>query len=41
MASDTAYRYGFNENKRYQISQMGIFQYEQDTIEIHQFKEVL
>lgn len=41
MASDTAYRYGFNENKRYQISQMGVFQYGQDTIEIHEFKEVL
>ncbi len=41
MASDTAYRYGFNEDKRYQLVQAGIFQYEGGTLELHEFKEVL
>lgn len=41
IASDTAYRYEFNESKRYQLSQLGLFQYEGGTLEVHEFKEVL
>lgn len=41
MASDTAYRYGFNTNKRYNVVQAGIFQCENRTIELHEFNEAL
>lgn len=40
MVSDTAYRYGFNEHKKYGISQMGLFQKEGDTFEVHRFEEL-
>jgi len=40
-ASDTAYRYNFNSNKHYNLTQAGLFQYKDDTIELHEFKEVL
>ena len=41
MASDTAYRYKFNESHRYSTSQLGIYQYEGGTMEAHEFKEIL
>ena len=41
MAADTRYRYKFNETHRYQTSQVGIFQYGDGTIEVHEFKEIL
>ena len=41
MAADTAYRYKFNASHRYQTSQVGIFQYDNGTIEAHEFKEIL
>ena len=41
MAADTAYRYRFNETHRYQTTQMGIYQKNQGTIELHEFLEIL
>ena len=35
--SDTAYRYTFNSNQKYETSQLGIFQQEFGTKEVHQF----
>lgn len=40
MASDTAYRYKFNAFHRYGVSQLGLFQKENDTFEAHQFIEI-
>ena len=41
MAADTSFRYKFNVTHRYQTSQVGIFQYENKTIEVHEFQEFL
>lgn len=38
MAADTCYRYGFNTIQKYKTSQMGLFQYENRTLEVHEFK---
>lgn len=35
--ANTAYRYGFNVNQRYNTSQVGCFQKGKDTFEIHEF----
>ncbi len=35
--SDTVYRYTFNRDQGYETSQLGIFQIENDTYEVHQF----
>ena len=35
--ADTAYRYSFNELSNYEVSQMGVFQKEGGTYEVHQF----
>lgn len=39
MAADTAYRYRYNETHGYQTSQIGVFQYEDKTLEVHEFKQ--
>ncbi len=39
MAADTSYRYRYNDFHRYQTSQIGIFQYGDKTIEVHEFRE--
>lgn len=39
MAADTNYRYSFNKSKKYFTSQIGLFQYKDDTLELHEFKE--
>lgn len=39
MAADTSYRYRFNVTHRYQTSQIGVFQNDDKTIEVHEFKE--
>ena len=41
MAADTAYRYKFNSSHRYGVAQVGIFQTEDGTIEVSEFKEIL
>lgn len=41
IAADTAYRYRFNETHRYQVSSVGVFQNEDSTLEVHEFKEIL
>lgn len=41
MAADTAYRYRFNETHRYKTDQVGVFQNEKGTLEVHEFKEIL
>ena len=41
MAADTAYRYKFNETHRYGTTQVGLFQYGERTLEVHEFKEIL
>lgn len=41
MAADTAYRYRFNETHRYMTGQLGVFQYDERTLEVHEFKEIL
>ncbi len=40
MAADTCYRYKFNTTHRYYTSQIGIFQYENRTMEAHEFKQI-
>lgn len=40
-AADTCYRYRFNQNKKYKVSQIGLFQYKNDTLELHEFKQNL
>ena len=35
--ADTAYRYNFNDICRYETSQLGVFQKENGTFEVHQF----
>lgn len=37
MLSDTAYRYRFNSDCKYEVSQLGIFQKDNKTIEAHEF----
>ena len=37
MAADSAYRYKFNKNCRYETSSVGIFQCKTGTIEVHEF----
>lgn len=41
MAADTSFRYKFNETHRYETSQIGVFQYGDKTIEVHEFKKLL
>ena len=41
MAADTSYRYRFNKSHRYQMSLVGLFQNGENTLEIHEFKEIL
>lgn len=41
MAADTNYRYKFNKIKKYKTAQIGLFQYKDDTLELHEFKENL
>ena len=38
--SDTAYRYKFNSSHRYETSQLGLFQKDNDTFEVHEFREM-
>ena len=37
LSSETSYRYGFNKNKKYETSQLGIFQKDDITIEVLNF----
>jgi len=39
MAADTCYRYKFNTTQKYRTSQIGLFQYENRTMEAHEFRE--
>ena len=39
--SDTAWRYKFNNSHRYGLSQLGIYQHEDSTIEVQHFIEIL
>ena len=39
MTAETLYRYNLNKNKRYQTQNVGVFQYENLTLEIHEFVE--
>ena len=39
LSSETSYRYGFNKNKKYETSQLGIFQKDDVTIEVLNFVE--
>ena len=41
MTTDTSYRYSLNTQKSYQISQLGIYQSGESTIEVCEFKEIL
>ena len=41
MAADTSYRYRFNASHRYATSQIGVFQFENRTLEVHEFNEIL
>ena len=41
MAADTAYRYKFNTTHRYGTYPVGLFQYEEKTLEVHEFKPIL
>ena len=36
--ANTVYRYNFNENQRYETSQVGLFQKGNDCFEVHEFK---
>lgn len=38
--SDTVYRYRFNASHRYETSQLGLFQKDGETFEIHEFREM-
>lgn len=40
MAADTCYRYKFNTVQNYRTSQIGLFQYENRTMEVHEFREI-
>ena len=40
MLSNTAYRYKFNNGHKYWTSQMGLFQKDDDMIEVHEFIEI-
>ena len=35
--ADTAYRYSFNIDKGYAVSQLGLFQKEETTFEVHEY----
>ena len=39
MAADTSYRYRFNKTHRYKTSQVGLFQNDDKTIEVHEFEK--
>lgn len=39
--SDTVYRYRFNSSHRYETSQLGLFQKDGDTFEVHEFREMI
>ena len=39
LSSETSYRYGFNKNRKYETSQLGIFQKDDVTIEVLNFVE--
>ena len=39
MAADTSFRYRYNEFHKFETSQIGLFQNENDTIEVHEFRE--
>ncbi len=39
--ADTAYRYRFNSSHRYETSQLGLFQKEGETFEVHEFREMI
>ncbi|MBR6127228.1 hypothetical protein IKQ21_06040 [bacterium] len=41
IAADTAYRYKFNTTHRYEVSQIGLFQHGDSTLEVHEFKPIL
>ena len=41
IAADTAFRYRYNTEQKYQTSQLGIFQNGNKTLEVHEFKEIL
>ena len=41
MSAETLYRYNLNKNKKYKTQNVGIFQYENLTLEVHEFKEEL
>ena len=39
--ADTAYRYRFNASHRYETSQLGLFQKDGETFEVHEFREMI
>lgn len=41
MSSDTSFRYQFNSLHKYETSQVGIFQNGDQTVEVHEFKEIM
>ena len=41
MLSETSYRYEFNPIHKYESTQIGIFQNDNQTMEIHEFKEIM
>lgn len=41
IAADTAYRYRFNDSHRYFTAQLGLFQWGEKTLELHEFKPIL
>ncbi len=41
IAADTCYRYSFNKKRKYTTAQIGLFQYKDDTLELHEFKQNL
>lgn len=41
MLAETSYRYRYNKTHRYKTSQVGLFQNGNNTIEVHEFKEIL
>lgn len=41
ISAETLYRYNLNKSKKYQTQSVGIFQYENLTLEVHEFKEEL
>ena len=41
MAADTAYRYRYNSSHKYKTSHLGLFQNGDNTLEVHEFTEIL